>query len=241
MSSVVSSIDDDLNRIIGGTKGFVANTPYMLYIKLDNKFICGASLYSEYLALTAAHCVFGVNPSRLAVVGGTNRLGGSGITRRVTKLAVPKSYSRRTMSNDVALLRLDRRMRGRNIRKIKLFSGRLRKGMRVRVSGWGLTSENGRSASRHLRSVVVPLTKRGKCQRLYKDVTRITKTMFCASKPGIKDSCSGDSGGPAVYKGKQVGIVSWGYGCAHRNYPGVYSKIATLKKFIRKAAKLLRR
>ena len=38
--------------------------------------------------------------------------------------------------------------------------------------------------------------------------------MICAGKAG-KDSCQGDSGGPMVdSEGKQVGIVSWGYGCA---------------------------
>lgn len=54
----------------------------------------------------------------------------------------------------------------------------------------------------------------------------ITKDMLCASAPG-RDSCSGDSGGPLIIEGKtpsedvQVGVVSWGYGCASENFPGV--------------------
>lgn len=55
--------------------------------------------------------------------------------------------------------------------------------------------------------------------------------MICAGTPG-QDSCQGDSGGPLVVNGVQVGVVSWGYGCARPGYPGVYSNIANLRGFI---------
>ncbi|RXN10210.1 trypsin-2-like protein [Labeo rohita] len=34
----------------------------------------------------------------------------------------------------------------------------------------------------------------------------------------------GDSGGPVVCNSQLHGIVSWGYGCAEKNHPGVYAK-----------------
>lgn len=61
----------------------------------------------------------------------------------------------------------------------------------------------------------------------------ITSRMICAGLAG-HDSCQGDSGGPLVAGGVQVGIVSWGYGCARPGYPGVYSNIAQLRGFIDK-------
>ena len=55
--------------------------------------------------------------------------------------------------------------------------------------------------------------------------------MVCAARDGI-DSCQGDSGGPLIIKGAiasadvQVGIVSWGIGCADPSYPGVYARVS---------------
>ncbi|KFB42871.1 Dmoj\GI11955-PA-like protein [Anopheles sinensis] len=55
--------------------------------------------------------------------------------------------------------------------------------------------------------------------------------MFCASAPG-KDSCTSDSGGPAVHDGQLIGLVSHGAGCAETNFPGVYTLVSAVRDWI---------
>jgi trypsin len=63
--------------------------------------------------------------------------------------------------------------------------------------------------------------------------------MFCAGcKNKLCDSCQGDSGGPLFANRKLMGVVSWGYGCAMKDFPGVYTKVAKFRKWIRKEIKI---
>jgi hypothetical protein len=66
----------------------------------------------------------------------------------------------------------------------------------------------------------------------------IEGVMFCAGIPrGGKDSCQGDSGGPIVKQigneHVQVGVVSWGIGCAQPGFPGIYSRVSSAQDWIK--------
>lgn len=69
----------------------------------------------------------------------------------------------------------------------------------------------------------------------YAGVTVDSATQFCAGTGGA-DACQGDSGGPLVLRtasgAVQVGIVSWGLGCARPGNPGVYVRVSAYAGWI---------
>ncbi|MBL8575449.1 MAG: serine protease [Hyphomicrobiaceae bacterium] len=71
----------------------------------------------------------------------------------------------------------------------------------------------------------------------------VRPSMLCAGAlEGGKDSCQGDSGGPlfAVAPDKkfvQVGVVSWGDGCAQPKQPGLYTRLSRYIDWIQGAMK----
>ena len=116
----------------------------------------------------------------------------------------------------------------------------------VTVMGWGVTSENG-DLSDVLLEVDVNVISNNECDAAEGNIDgyydgyngQITNNMLCAREVGGgEDACQGDSGGPLVVKDGsasrdvQVGVVSWGVGCAHRKFPGVYSRISSAYDWI---------
>ncbi|XP_072044563.1 trypsin-1-like [Amphiura filiformis] len=110
-----------------------------------------------------------------------------------------------------------------------------RAGKPVTTTGWGTTSEGGLQ-NPYLFEVTVPVVDQQECIHNYYPEP-ITDDMICAGLPeGGKDACQGDSGGPLVgligdrwYLG---GVVSWGYGCARPELPGVYTRVTEFEDWI---------
>jgi hypothetical protein len=99
----------------------------------------------------------------------------------------------------------------------------------VKVMGWGVTNTNTGSLSDVLMEVDVSVVTNEKCDASSDGSDsyegQITENMLCAMDKG-EDSCQGDSGGPLVLGDTQVGVVSWGIGCADPKFPGVYARVS---------------
>merc|ERR1719320_1158584 len=97
---------------------------------------------------------------------------------------------------------------------------------------------SGGSSPDSLREVNVTTMGNAECQEFYEGNEDITDNMLCAASGG-KDACQGDSGGPLITMESAsasfyslIGVVSWGYGCAHPSFPGVYSRVTENMAFI---------
>jgi secreted trypsin-like serine protease len=92
-----------------------------------------------------------------------------------------------------------------------------------------------------MMQVDLPLIDHIACRQAYEgDRGRgIDRRTICAGfAQGGKDACQGDSGGPLVTKDDggnyvQIGVVSWGLGCARAGRPGVYSRISAFSGWIK--------
>jgi secreted trypsin-like serine protease len=107
------------------------------------------------------------------------------------------------------------------------------------VTGWGATSEGG-PQSPILLKASVPHVPDNVCDDTYENL--IPNEMICAGlRRGGVDTCQGDSGGPmfrrdAANQWIQVGITSFGFGCARPQTPGVYTEVSTFAAAISAAA-----
>ncbi|KAJ8893930.1 hypothetical protein PR048_006531 [Dryococelus australis] len=105
------------------------------------------------------------------------------------------------------------------------------------VAGWGSTKILG-DMVHILREVSVSAMSLEDCAADYGNNVN-NNTKICAGyEEGKKDSCQGDSGGALVLGSTQVGIVSWGIGCALENTPGVYTNVGYFRDWIKTETRL---
>jgi len=173
------------------------------------------------------------------IVGGTNaaKVGEHDVTRsdgeqriRPSAWIQHENYNSRTTNYDFAIVKLASPVAfSDRVNPICLPSSTKNyDSVLATVSGWG-TLYSGGSQPSILQKVNVPTMSNGQCMtNTAYGRGDITAQMICAADSN-KDSCQGDSGGPMVTnEGNHfsiIGVVSWGYGCAQANAPGVYARV----------------
>ncbi len=252
----------DTDMIVGGRSADANKWPWQVRLfedAADKSGICGGSLIAKQWVLTAAHCT----PGRTSfVIGyGSNKL--ADLQRVDSALVIPHAgYNPDTMENDIALIKLASPVDyGNGASNVDLASTdfyNTLEGKKVTVSGWGYVFDYsafqkefpdtevdwGLLTPNELQEVEVPVQNFDACRQSYtsQGAGDIPEGQMCAGlKRGGKDSCQGDSGGPLVAanpdnkKGYvQVGVVSWGRGCAQPKLFGIYTRTDYFAGWVKK-------
>ncbi|XP_014363140.2 trypsin CFT-1-like [Papilio machaon] len=238
-------------RVLGGAPTTISQYPILAQLLLDpwatnqySQHCAGVILTSRHI-ISTAHCFqYNENTGRNYTkpyhwkvrVGSSYRTRG-GILHRVKNIIPHPSFDKYYYNNDVAVLVVATPI---TMTKFARQGTITKPGTDVAanslctLAGWGATQRGGPQPDQLQYTVMVIIDQR-ECIMRYNTIGAvIADSMFCAGNlemDGI-DGCYGDSGGPLIYKGVVIGLVSFGYGCGLRYYPGVYTKLSHFTDWI---------
>lgn len=254
-------LDENIRKITGGEDAALNEYPWMALLRYRTahglEFLCGGTIINYNYILTAAHCL-GLKDAQIVSV----RVGEYSIKNDtdceeennpqrtlkcnppVQDLEVEEIISHpqflvksSNIVNDIALLRVSKMRKDKNVYPICLPTGEIRDWpyKNVFVSGWGLVNSQTRERADILQKVSLPITDKQTCSSIYSERgIELFPTQICAGGVEGKGTCSGDSGGPMMvpafvdgnFLHVQHGIVSVGPSfCGIKGYPSVYTMV----------------
>jgi secreted trypsin-like serine protease len=198
--------------IIGG--GYAQSGPWAARLFSNGTQTCTSTIIAPTWILTAKHCVTGGGLSFR--IGSLDQSSGGTVANGIQTVAHP--------SSDLALVRLDRSVPATYAQLGR--PGTVRVGQTVQVYGWGATSRCGSEIN---------------CQSPYLKVANVSVTSGCADAYNGSAICArridgitagGDSGGPMMAGGIQVGVAS----TSDRQTTTAYTNVTAYRSWIQSVA-----
>uniref|UniRef100_A0AB38ZE82 Venom S1 protease 18 n=1 Tax=Ectomocoris sp. TaxID=3104572 RepID=A0AB38ZE82_9HEMI len=235
-------------RIVGGKEALVNEYSFpVVIVRKDIKLaFCGGSIITAYHVLTAAHCTYRLKKGVPLIVGvGEHDLSSVKETNATQIIPVEsiinhEMFDGNNKVNDISILVLAKKIKFNKLvgptclpnKKVNL------EGKFVKVMGWGRLFDHG-IQSNVLMKANLKVIDFNQCPEYYKTLRTEDPNQFCTYGHD-KDTCTGDSGGPVVWldpetnRYTQVGLVSYGKGCASEDIPGVNTDVFHFIHWIKK-------
>ncbi|XP_036227393.2 trypsin-4-like, partial [Bactrocera oleae] len=206
------------NLIIGGQKVPIGGAPWVVSIIRNRQLICGGSLLTNDIVITAASCIKDVKPADLLVRAGTTAFKNSGKLRRIKEIVHHPKYVQNSHSYNVALLHLLRPFNNtyQLVGQVRLPDANWTQPSSIYVFGWGLSSNKTNVLmTKNLRFTKTKIYSEKKCVQ-YLSEDDDTDYVFCSGdRTKISDICTDDRGSPGIFNDNvQFGIVSDGGACS---------------------------
>jgi transmembrane protease serine 2 len=228
-----------LGRVINGVTATANSWPWMVFLDINSRSLCGGFLIGYQHVVTAAHCVTSPATDIVYVYAGLQkRSSATNNDRRLASaiLAHP-SYNAVSKANDIAVLKLASSFTpSAKIGTCCLPTGTTSLptiGQKALVMGWGTTIDGvSSSTSDDLKEAVVQIQDTSA-------TCTVSSINVCAGLAPT-DTCQGDSGGPLLTSVNNqwtcTGVVSSGVGCQGF---GSYTRVSAFRSFIDNAVQTL--
>ncbi|KAJ8667261.1 hypothetical protein QAD02_008923 [Eretmocerus hayati] len=261
-----SDIHPRLRRSVGGSPASIAKYPYVVSIRSAGGHICGGTIVSETIVLTASHCILpDTSLDLLYVKAGDVDINYKGSWHKVNQTILHEKYQKLELTgggnqaiNDIALLKLENPIIIDNIttKLVQFFDQNEQvydfdKGEAV---GWGLVpvtvddldkkNKSTKNAKKRIQrypsklmNVQLDIASNNMCFELTPEAD--LEDQFCTYSLG-RAACLGDSGGPFIVDGRQVGVMSWaGSKCFVGQTYSYFVDVTKYRKWIDEHVKLI--
>ncbi|KAL0867807.1 hypothetical protein ABMA27_008509 [Loxostege sticticalis] len=249
--AVLNGVDAQFYRVVGGIPTTIDKYPILAQLLLDvwgnQDYIqhCAGVILTARHVISTAHCFqyspnTGLNYSQPKYwkirVGSSYRTKG-GSLYSLKNIIPHEAFDTSYYTNDIAVIVVSKKISfNMNVKQSTI----IRPNVEVKpyslstLVGWG-SEEIGGHQPDQLHHTAIMTIDQTVCRERYATINAIiADSMMCAGRLDIGgvDGCFGDSGGPLIYRGLVVGLVSFGYSCGDHYYPGVYTKVSKYTNWI---------